>query len=388
MGGVNMTKVIKSIIIGGVLIGALLLAHILLKQPSIHFNPDLVYEYSKQPQTLDVLYDKDKSQFKTIEFHYDGKSITELALDRVGSVNLIVIIKNDFNKKTFQLNYTVEDTELPVIEGSVDMEVNYGVNPSFDHIRAADVVDGELEVSVVGDYDVMRADTYLLQAEATDLNGNVSQEIFNLVVKAKPNPPTITKPNPEDSTKHPQKGPEITYAGGHIFVNKKHGLPNSYNPGENAQARKHLNEMIQTMRDAGLNVSTEVSGFRTYEYQRNLYNRYVKQYGVIKADTFAARPGYSDHQTGLTFDLKDKLGQLLGRADPLASHNEITWVADHAHLYGFVVRYPQGKEAITGYIYEPWHLRYLGSKDALKIYQSGLTMEEYFNIPGGDYQNE
>ncbi|MFH0373049.1 LD-carboxypeptidase LdcB/DacB [Streptococcus sp. A22] len=166
-----------------------------------------------------------------------------------------------------------------------------------------------------------------------------------------------------------------------IIVNKQHGLASTYNPGENPTARNAYQNLRNDMIRQGFNVGKAYSGFRSYETQQTLYLNYVQRDGQAAADHYSARPGHSEHQTGLAFDLTDASGALLtnSRAEQ--------WLKDNAHKYGFVVRYLPGKEAVTGYMSEPWHLRYVG-KEAKDIYQSGLTLEEYYDIPGGDYQKK
>ena len=115
------------------------------------------------------------------------------------------------------------------------------------------------------------------------------------------------------------------------------------------------------------------SAFRSYDYQNTLYNNYVSWYGKEQADTFSARAGYSEHQTGLAIDVNTI-------DDSFAYTPEAVWLAQHAHEYGFIIRYPKGKESITGYQYEPWHIRYLGIETATAVYNSGLTLEEYLGI--------
>ena len=122
----------------------------------------------------------------------------------------------------------------------------------------------------------------------------------------------------------------------------------------------------------GLNLSL-ISGFRSYELQNSVYNNYVSWYGQASADTFSARPGHSEHQTGLAFDI----GKLENSFGETASGK---WLAENCHLYGFIIRYPKGKQNITGYKYEPWHVRYLGVDIATKVKNSGLTLEEYLGI--------
>ena len=163
-----------------------------------------------------------------------------------------------------------------------------------------------------------------------------------------------------------------------IIVNKKHGLSKDYNPGENPKAKAAFVRLRDDMINQGLNVGRSYSGFRSYDYQKTLYDNYVSRDGQAAADRYSARPGFSEHQTGLVFDLTDKSGNLL--EDSRASQ----WLKDNAHNYGFIVRFQAGKEASTGYMPEAWHIRYVG-KEAKDIHDSGLSLEEYFGIEGGDY---
>ena len=115
------------------------------------------------------------------------------------------------------------------------------------------------------------------------------------------------------------------------------------------------------------------SDFRDYAYQVKIYNNYNDLYGWEMADTFSARPGYSEHQTGLTIDcntIDDAFGETA----------EAAWLAEHCADYGFIIRFPDGKENITGYQYEPWHIRYVGVDTAKEIMSQGLTLEEYLGV--------
>lgn len=163
-----------------------------------------------------------------------------------------------------------------------------------------------------------------------------------------------------------------------IVVNKKYPLSAQYNPGENPTAKAAFIKLRDDMIAKGYNVGYGYSGFRSYNTQAGLYQSYVRRDGQAAADRYSARPGYSEHQTGLAFDLTDKNGRLL--EDKAAS----TWLQQHAHEYGFVVRYQPGKEAVTGFMQEAWHLRYIG-KEAKDIHNSGLSLEEYYGFQGGDY---
>ncbi len=127
------------------------------------------------------------------------------------------------------------------------------------------------------------------------------------------------------------------------------------------------------------------SGFRSYNYQVSLYGGYVNSMGQASADTQSARPGYSEHQTGLAFDVCTRTGCKLEQAFGATETGK--WVAAHAHEYGFILRYPEGKTDVTGYTYEPWHLRYVGKDLSNEMHKQGIqTLEEFFGLPAApDY---
>lgn len=118
------------------------------------------------------------------------------------------------------------------------------------------------------------------------------------------------------------------------------------------------------------------SGYRSYNTQVALYNGYVANHGKEAADKFSARPGASEHQTGLAIDVTSK--NMNYQLDTnFIDFEEGKWLADNAYKYGFIIRFPEGQESITGYIYEPWHIRYLGKELAKEVFDSELTFEEY-----------
>lgn len=188
----------------------------------------------------------------------------------------------------------------------------------------------------------------------------------------------------EQTTRTTQKsnGQADLSLGIQMVVNKKHKLPADYNPGENPIAGEKVRELIQKMQELGFSISNQYSGFRSYDYQTQLYQNYVNKDGKEAADTYSARPGYSEHQTGLAFDILNGAGGLLGENPQ--DEKAIEWLHSHAHEYGFIVRFQEGKEVITGYQAEAWHLRYVGDI-AEQIYTSKLTLEEYFGVEGGNY---
>ncbi len=173
-----------------------------------------------------------------------------------------------------------------------------------------------------------------------------------------------------------------------VIVNKYYYLDENYIPDnlttiKNDYSSKTI-EITKETNDAFENLVEQaqkenltiiaVSGYRDYTYQENLYNNYVAKDGVEQADTYSARPGHSEHQTGLAIDISNN--EL-----PYTSFNkteEYIWMVDNAHKYGFILRYPENKENITGYFYEPWHYRYVGIDIATEIYNEDITYEEYY----------
>ncbi len=183
---------------------------------------------------------------------------------------------------------------------------------------------------------------------------------------------------PEEESEAEPAGPVIevidgcTYVDGVLIVNKSYTVPREYGSGITAETQAAFDSMQAAAAQEGLTLFI-CSGFRSYDYQNTLYNNYVARDGQAAADTYSARPGHSEHQTGLALDINSTDGSMATSAEGL-------WLAEHCAEYGFVIRYPKGKEHITGYMYEPWHIRYLGVDLAEELTSSGLTVEEYFGL--------
>ncbi len=189
---------------------------------------------------------------------------------------------------------------------------------------------------------------------------------------------SVSETTPEEKTEAEPAGPVIevidgcTYADGVLIVNKSYAVPREYGSGITAETQAAFDAMQAAAAQEGLTLFI-CSGFRSYDYQNTLYNNYVARDGQAAADTYSARPGHSEHQTGLALDINSTDGSMATSAEGL-------WLAEHCAEYGFVIRYPKGKEHITGYMYEPWHIRYLGTDLAAELTSSGLTVEEYFGL--------
>ncbi|MGB4614146.1 MAG: M15 family metallopeptidase [Erysipelotrichaceae bacterium] len=178
-----------------------------------------------------------------------------------------------------------------------------------------------------------------------------------------------------------------------ILVNKKHDLPSDYEPSDLVKPNVKSNKSGLSLRQEAALAIEEMfnkaledditlvlgSSYRSYSYQSKLYNNYVAKDGEEKANKYSAKPGQSEHQTGLAADISDASGANYLKQS-FKDTPEGIWLKDNAHNFGFILRYPEGKEEITGYMFEPWHFRYVGIEEATKIYNSNLTFEEYYNI--------
>lgn len=148
-----------------------------------------------------------------------------------------------------------------------------------------------------------------------------------------------------------------------------------------ADMAKPLEQMVAAAKsEAGLSLML-ASGYRSYNFQVNLYNTYVKQQGQNVADTQSARAGYSEHQTGLAADL-EPASRTCEVETCFANTPEGKWLAANAYRFGFVIRYPENQQNITGYIYEPWHVRYVGTALATEMHNEHIgTLEAFFGLP-------
>lgn len=181
-----------------------------------------------------------------------------------------------------------------------------------------------------------------------------------------------------------------------VLVNKQFKLPDTYKPSdlvypdvnfvfaekiEKRMMRKEAAGALENMFAAAKKDGTPLAGvsaYRSHSTQTTLFNRYVQKDGEAAAKKYSAVPGHSEHETGLAIDVAGSTGKCAAE-DCFGGTPEAKWLEDHAHEYGFIIRYPKGKESVTGYQYEPWHLRYVGTQMAKDIKSKNSTMEEYLN---------
>ena len=165
----------------------------------------------------------------------------------------------------------------------------------------------------------------------------------------------------------------FTYVNGILIINKTYSLPEDYNPGDlDPTAKAAFEEMRAAAAKEGHTLKI-ISGFRPYSQQYSTYNNYAKRDGKELADRYSARAGHSEHQSGFAMDL-NSLKQSFG--DTKAG----IWLAEHCAEYGFIIRYGKDMESSTGFMYEPWHIRYIGVDLAVAVSESGLSLEDFLGI--------
>ena len=305
----------------------------------------------------------------------------QIDTSKVGKFEVPVKIKNFFNRtEIFKYEIEVIDIEKPIITFRDELTIEEG---SFiDLLQDVSVIDNsneKIEVKIDGDYDFNTPGEYSLYYVAVDSSGNEARENFLLIVKRKVITPANISTMPDRNfttskgySAYTKNG--LTYVDGYLIVNKTYPVPASYNPGLDSTVKSQADIMFADAKALGLNIYLS-SGFRSYSTQTRIYNNYVARDGRKAADTYSARPGHSEHQTGLAFDVN----QIDSSFDNTL---EAKWLSDNCYKYGFILRYPKGKSGITGYMYESWHFRYVGVSLATKLYNNGdwITMEEYFGL--------
>ena len=311
----------------------------------------------------------------------NGKIISEKKIidtSHLGKKKIVIKIKNSFGKiKIYNYYVNVVDEDAPVISFNDNLSTTVG--SQIDLLKDVNVSDNsneDITVTIEGEYDFNKEGSYELYYVAKDSSGNEKKEKFTLIVNKK-------VVNNIDNIKYftTSKGfygytkNGITYIDGILVANKTYSLPASYNPGGlTSVTRKYMNKMFADAKSIGLNIYLS-SGFRSYSDQKYIYNNYVSYDGNEKADTYSARAGHSEHQTGFAFDVNDI-------SNAFDDTPEAKWLSENAWKYGFILRYPKGKTNETGYMYESWHFRYVGEELAKKLYNNGdwITLESYFGI--------
>lgn len=326
----------------------------------IYFNPLLKLKLNgKKEIEIEV-----NSEYKEKGAHVTGtknkyKTTGKVNTKKLGEYKLTYKVTAFKTTKKVTRIVKVVDTTKPVIN-LVDGEITIYQNEEYKEpgYTASDNYDKDLtnKVIVNSNLDNKTIGDYNINYSVTDSSGNKASVDRKVIVKK-----TVIK-----------NVSGLTYVNGILLVNKKYALPSTYNPGIDPTASAALKKLQAAANSVGHNIPL-LSGFRSYSRQKTLYNNYAARDGYEKADTYSARPGHSEHQSGLAFDV--------GAIDDYYGTTPAgQWLAENCHKYGFIIRYLKGKEHITGYKYEPWHIRYVGESHSTKIHNLGITLEEYLNV--------
>ena len=229
-------------------------------------------------------------------------------------------------------------------------------------------VDNKLNSQKLGEYQIIYTLKFIFCEKIRYRNIKVIEEEKKTV--------EITEPKlksdypPINGYENAVLGPK--YIDGILIVNKTYAIPQDFKSPDAQIASTALKQLQAAALLDGFNIDL-VSGYRSYARQKNIYENNVANRGYDETDKYSARPGHSEHQTGLAFDV----GSVTYTYGETPSGQ---WLNKNCAKYGFIIRYPQGKEHITGYGYEPWHIRYVGIDIATEIMEKEITLEEYFNL--------
>lgn len=305
----------------------------------------------------------------------------------IGEKKIEFIVTDKFKRKHYYyLSVFVTDNTAPIINGKDQITLYKGSKIDYNsYIKISDNYDKNFNINREGEVDVNKVGTYKVKYIVTDSSGNKAEKTISFIIKEKDVTEPIIVNNGVVGTS--SKGYKIenkngaTYVGGILIANKSYPVSSSYGKGLTSETNVAFNEMKSAAALAGIDLYIG-SGFRSFNTQKSLYNTYVKRDGKAVADTYSARPGYSEHQTGLAIDI---CSHDLTKACVNSNFNNsapANWLKDNAHFYGFILRYPNGKSNETGYKYESWHFRYVGKDLASKLYNGGnwITLEDYLGI--------
>ena len=298
---------------------------------------------------------------------------------KLGKKDINILIKDKNNKEhNYPISINIVDTTIPSIEYKDYLTTTLGKKIDLlENVVVTDNSNEDIDISIEGDYSFDKVGTYKLYYVAKDSSGNVCKKEFTLEVEDSNMVDNNTDDIIEFTTSKGFSGITkngVTYIDGVLVVNKTYSLPDDYGNGLTSTTTNAFYKMQAASKLENLNIYLS-SGFRSYSTQDRIYNNYVARDGKEAADTYSARPGYSEHQSGLAFDVNQI-------NDTFNDSAEAKWLANNCYKYGFILRYPKGKEDITGYKYESWHFRYVGEELATKLYNNGdwITLEEYFGI--------
>ena len=303
-------------------------------------------------------------------------------------------ISIDGKEKEYFIDVEIQDTTPPVIECGSAVNVLKGSSPDMTAAaKAGDNSGEEIDVRLSGDYSTDEPGSFDLSFAASDSSGNETIQDFTLNVidiSDYSSIPESLKDEDGNVSFVTDKGFEgnidrngVTTVDGTVIVNGSIPLQPGYGPGLTADMYNAFTEMRAAAASDGLSIYM-LYGYRGYSIQNSRYATMTANFGEDEAKLYCAEAGRSEHQTGLAADINTSND----RANPelaaeFAATDEGKWLNENCYKYGFIIRYPDGKEAETGFAYAPWHVRYVGKELAETLYNGSdwITLEEYYGLP-------
>jgi len=336
-----------------VIITALLVILFLVIFKTIQGNP------KDEPNTSTTLPNNSEEHINSIK----NKEITEI---KVSSDSYTASTGETIDLNNFKIEAVYKSGKTEAINENISFTTN------------SDILKIENDNVVISDK-ALTADSGVLTASYEGHTSDISIKIFNSLDDNINDDSVVTNVSAYDMIVNKSRHLSSSYVPEDLVL--LDGIPTSLQNPEVNQLRKvaydALKELFTKAKEEKSFELYARSGYRSYNTQVSLYNSYVSNHGKEAADKFSAKPGQSEHQTGLAMDITcEAMNYLLDVT--FGDTEEGKWVAENAYKFGFVIRYPKGKEEITGYQYEPWHLRYVGVTLANEVYDSQLTLEEYF----------
>lgn len=326
---------------------------------------------------LYLFYTKDTVQEEFLKIGYNKEEIQELRenlstneLNEIANYPYLSFLIELLQEKEYNseklldyINY-IQQLDINYDLDMVVYLVNHDISYPYSE-RLLNIIESKYYIS-------SRLDRYMsyqsddIETIITNVNSNLDYEFYTNI-----KPTDITKGNLLIVNKYYYLEKDYYYG---ELVKMDKAYDNKSNSWLNSIAYEAFKQLVDDAEKEGYYIRNN-SAYRSYDTQNGLYNYYKQEHGLTWADKWSARPGHSEHQTGLALDVGVKDIYSLGKFE---SSKEFVWMKENSYRYGFILRYPQGKEYITGYGYEPWHYRYVGLEAANYIHQNDITFEEYY----------
>lgn len=367
------------------------LAQEILKTPKASEILKKPGKYEKVTEEAEGYFNPEPAKESAFERRRKAKRNTKILRTAIGlSAVFIVSLSAGLIVNTIKANKNKPNTDLPASAVKTDVNGNtiddtssgdcniVSITPLKNYMAVLIGNTSPVQISMAttgsvtsSDLVWTSSDTSVAKIDEDGVITGVSAGKCDITISAKSDP--SINASISCTVRKAEKIDGVTYIDGIMVINKSYGADPSFDPGElTEETQNAFNDLCAAAADEDLNIYY-ASGYRSYDMQEEIYNDYVVQYGEEMADTFSARPGFSEHQSALVIDVNSI-------DDTFNDTDEAKWLEKHCAEYGFIIRYPKVKENITGYKYESWHIRYVGKEIAKEITELGITLDEYLGV--------